>query len=348
LFTREHNAICDRLLAAYPSRRGDDEWLFQKARLINIAVIAKIHTVEWTPALLNNPTMRFAMRGNWWGALGEHYYRERGRTTQGETLQGIPGSVTDHHAAPYSLTEEFVAVYRMHPLMPDLYEFRRLKDNSRIPGADALDFRAISGKRTAGLLDRVPLSDAAYSLGTRNPGQIRLRNYPSGLNTFERQDAIVGPESKMFFDVGTVDVTRDRERGVPRYNDFRRMLRMRPFDSIDEITSNKEWAAEINAVYGGDVEKVDAIVGLLAEDLPEGFAFSDTAFRIFIVMASRRIKSDRFFTVDYTPQMYTPEGMDWINRTFMTDVFLRHMPELEPAMRGVKNAFFTWREATPQ
>ena len=56
LFTREHNAICDRLLAAYPARRGDDEWLYQKARLVNIAVIAKIYTVEWTPALLNNPT----------------------------------------------------------------------------------------------------------------------------------------------------------------------------------------------------------------------------------------------------------------------------------------------------
>ena len=163
-------------------------------------------------------------------------------------------------------------------------------------------------------------ADAAYSLGTRNPGQVRLRNYPSGLSHFERQDSLSGSDSKQFFDLGTVDVVRDRERGIPRYNDFRRMLRMQPFKSIDEITSNKEWAAEIGAVYGGDIEKVDTIVGLLAEDLPEGFGFSDTAFRIFIVMASRRLKSDRFFTVDFTPEMYTPEGMDWINRTFMTDV----------------------------
>jgi len=27
--------------------------------------------------------------------------------------------------------------------------------------------------------------------------------------------------------------------------------------------------------------------------------FSDTAFRVFILMASRRLKSDRFFTRDY-------------------------------------------------
>src|SRR4029453_2802473 len=32
---------------------------------------------------------------------------------------GIPGSATEHHTAPYSLTEEFVSVYRMHPLLPD-------------------------------------------------------------------------------------------------------------------------------------------------------------------------------------------------------------------------------------
>ncbi len=324
LFTREHNAICDRLLAAYPARRGDDEWLYQKARLVNIAVIAKIHTVEWTPALLNNPTMRFAMRGNWWGAFGETFHRERGRVTQGEVLQGIPGSDTDHHTAPYSLTEEFVAVYRMHPLMPDVFEFRSVNDDSPIPGAEALDFRAISGTPHGRALSKMSQADAAYSLGTRNPGQVRLRNYPSGLSHFERQDSLSGSDSKQFFDLGTVDVVRDRERGVPRYNDFRRMLRMKPFKSIDEITSNKEWAAEIDAVYGGDIEKVDTIVGLLAEDLPEGFGFSDTAFRIFIVMASRRLKSDRFFTVDFTPEMYTPEGMDWINRTFMTDVFLRH------------------------
>ena len=48
---------------------------------------------------------------------------------------------------------------------------------------------------------------------------------------------------------------------------------------------------------------------MFAEPLPEGFAFSDTAFRIFILMASRRLNSDRFFTRDFTPHVYTPLGM---------------------------------------
>jgi hypothetical protein len=65
LFAREHNAIVDRLRLDYPA--ADGEWLFQKARLVNAALIAKIHTVEWTPALMNSPEGRFAMRGNFWG-----------------------------------------------------------------------------------------------------------------------------------------------------------------------------------------------------------------------------------------------------------------------------------------
>ena len=32
---------------------------------------------------------------------------------------------------------------------------------------------------------------------------------------------------------------------------------------------------------------------------------SDTAFRIFVPMASRRLNSDRFFTTDYAPRIHT-------------------------------------------
>ena len=49
------------------------------------------------------------------------------------------------------------------------------------------------------------------------------------------------PAQDLAFDVGVQwriavvlpDVFRDRERGVPRYNNFRRMLRMRPVQSFE-------------------------------------------------------------------------------------------------------------------
>ena len=56
----------------------------------------------------------------------------------------------------------------------------------------------------------------------------------------------------------------------------------------------------------------------------------------------RRLKSDRFYTVDFTPRVYTPEGMDWIDHNDMTSVLLRHYPELEPPLRGQRNAFAPW------
>src|SRR3712207_8955297 len=45
-------------------------------------------------------------------------------------------------------------------------------------------------------------------------------------------------------------------------------------------------------VYGGDIDQVDTMVGLLSETPPPGFAFSDTAFRLFILMRSEEHTSE--------------------------------------------------------
>lgn len=90
------------------------------------------------------------------------------------------------------------------------------------------------------------------------------------------------------------------------------------------------------------IEDVDLTVGLHAEPPPTGFGFGDTAFRIFILMASRRLKSDRFFTTDFTPETYTPEGMRWIAENDMSSVLARHYPDLGPALHSVRNAFAPW------
>ncbi len=89
------------------------------------------------------------------------------------------------------------------------------------------------------------------------------------------------------------------------------------------------------------------MVGLFAENPPEGFGFSDTAFRIFILMATRRIQSDRFLTVDFRPELYTPLGMDWIARGGMNSVILRHCPELAAMLPRGATAFAPWRPVLP-
>ncbi len=325
LFMLEHNAICDRLAAEHPD--WDDTRLFDTARLVNAALMAKIHTVEWTPAIIAHKTTTFGMRANWYGILGKRF----GKWSSNEVLGGIPGSPTDHHGVPYSLTEEFVAVYRMHPLVPDDFTFRSVETDEVLAERTFRDLGALDVRDR---LDELGFENAFYSLGIAHPGAITLHNFPRFLQEFKRPDGTV-------IDLAAIDVLRIRERGVPRYNDFRRLFHLKPAETFEELTDNPVWAEELRRVYG-DVERVDLMVGLYAEPLPKGFGFSDTAFRVFVLMASRRLKSDRFFTSDYNAETYTQAGLDWIDETSMRDVLLRHFPGLEPALRGVDNAFQPW------
>ena len=335
LFALEHNAICGHLRREYPS--WSDQRLFDAARLVNAALMAKIHTVEWTPAILAHPALRLAMDANWWGLFGERLHRILGRIGKGEVLGGIPGSPTDHHDVPYALTEEFVSVYRMHPLIPDDYELYSLATGELVRTSSFVD---LAGRNAANVIDdRLGALDVIYSFGIAHPGAIVLHNFPQALRDFTKEDRNTG--EKIRIDLAAIDVMRDRERGVPRYNQFRRLLRLPPARSFEALTANRVWAEELREVYG-DVERVDAMVGMYAEPPPKGFGFSETAFRIFILMASRRLKSDRFFAADFTPRVYTPAGMAWISDNDMTSVLLRHYPELMPALRAAPNAFAPW------
>ncbi|MCT9083264.1 peroxidase family protein [Streptomyces fulvoviolaceus] len=334
LFSREHNAICDRLGAEYPA--WTDEEIFQRARLVNSALLAKIHTVEWTPAVISHPTTQVAMRANWFGLAGERAHRLFGRLSESEVISGIPGSRTDHYGVPFSLTEEFVAVYRMHPLIRDDWSLRTTADDSKIRECD---FGDIAGPLALDVLKNISMTDLFYSFGTLNPGLVTLHNFPKFLQEFRR------PDGKLQ-DLAATDILRSRELGVPRYNEFRRLLRLEPAKDFEGLTENPEWAAEISKVYDGDIEQVDLTVGMFAERRPTGFAFSDTAFRIFVLMASRRLNSDRFFTDYYTPAVYTQTGLDWIEQNTMVTVLLRHHPELRNSLASVDNGFAPW--ATPE
>jgi hypothetical protein len=331
LFMREHNAICDRLRKEHPT--WPDDKLYDRARLINAAVMAKIHTVEWTPAVIAHPTTVRGMHANWYGLVGERFTKRFGRLGPSEVLSGIPGSPTDHHGVPYSLTEEFVAVYRMHPLIPDDYVFRSAADGKEI-GKHTLG-ELTRPDRTRERLHEIGVANALYSFGVAHSGAIKLHNYPRSLQAFEPD------QDRPPIDLATIDILRIRERGVPRYNEFRKLFHRQPVTSFEDLTRDCATAEELRRIYG-DVDRLDLLVGLYAEPLPKGFAFSDTTFRVFVLMASRRLKSDRFFTTDYTRERYTQTGLDWINETTMKTVLLRHYKELGPALHGIDNAFKPW------
>src|SRR5262249_30436427 len=143
-----------------------------------------------------------------------------GRLTSDEGISGIPGSVHDHDGIPFSLTEEFVAVYRMHPLIPDQIDFHNL-DESKPPATRAIADTAFD--KAQEVLKDYSLAEAVYSCGIANPGAVKLQNYPQFLRSLQLPPA-PGAAPGERLDLAAIDILRDRERAVPYYNRFRELL----------------------------------------------------------------------------------------------------------------------------
>jgi hypothetical protein len=284
------------------------------------------------------------MNANWWGLLGEPIKKYIGRISASEAFSGIPGSETNHSGADYCLTEEFTAVYRLHPLLPNDIQIINAADGRRgrvlkFESSDLNDPDLIIGPHAMdNALRDSELIDIVYTFGVHNPGAVTLRNFPNWMRRLRRRN---GQQLEELIDLAAIDILRDRERGVPRYNRFRELFHLPRVRSFDQMTDDPELVRTLREVYGHP-DKVDLMVGMYAEKPPEGFGFSDTAFRVFILMASRRLKSDRFFTNDYRPAVYTQPGIDWIENNNMTTVLLRHFPELTPVLQRTANAFAPW------
>ena len=332
LFMREHNAICDHLHATHPEkirRRA-----LRQARLVVAALMAKIHTVDWTPAIIAHPTTVKALRANWWGlgasarqdGFGRHH-RER----------GDPRHPGDEDGPPRRPVPADRGVRRRLPHAPADPRRLRLPRARRRRAAPAVHVARTSRRSTcAERLTEMSLADVIYSFGDDYPGALTLHNYPRYLQDFHRADG-------EHIDLASIDVLRIRERGVPRYNDFRRLFHLEGVRQLrgDDAThrSSRGPAPRLR----GCRKRVDLMVGIYAEPKPKGFGFSDTAFRIFILMASRRLES-RPLLHGRLPARGLHEGGDRLGRGQpMRSLLLRHFPELEPALEGVANPFAPWK-----
>ncbi|ESW23107.1 hypothetical protein PHAVU_004G019000 [Phaseolus vulgaris] len=344
LFVQEHNAVCDTLKIHYPEL--EDEELYNHARLVTSAVIAKIHTIDWTVELLKTDTLLAGMRVNWYGFLGKKFKDAFGHVG-GSILGGLVGlKKPQNHGVPYSLTEEFVCVYRMHSLLPDNLQ---LRDISATPGPDKslpvikeIPMKNLVGLQGEKMLAEVGVARQLVSMGHQACGALVLWNYPVWLRDLISQN-LDGTERPDLVDLAALEIYRDRERGIPRYNQFRRGLLLIPISKWEDLTDDKEAIQVLEEVYGDDVEELDLLVGLMAEKKIKGFAISETAFVIFLLMATRRLEADKFFTSKFNKEVYTIKGFEWIKRTeSLKDVIDRHYPEMTHKWLNSSSAFSVW------
>jgi hypothetical protein len=463
LFAREHNAFVTefrRITALKPNadcglrdpakpkqiihyRDVTPDQLFEIARLVVAAEIAKIHTIEWTPQLLYNEPLYLGMNGNWNGLLGANggllskalsdvvvanfgKSTDAAKATQwysvfasGPGIFGLGSKVpgfditnpkytnggVNHFGAPFNFPEEFVSVYRLHPLVPDLLEYRDLAaDPNRIAKRISV-VETFQGKATD-FTHTMGLANWGLTLGRQRLGLLTLHNSPLFLQNLK----IGRLDSKtQQIDVMALDIIRDREHGVPRFNEFRRQYGLRQLTSFDDFMDpgvapgspdqleQQSTVQTLREVYGqhicdaskiitdaqvnddkspindclghpdgtmiDNIEDVDTAVGYLAEyRRPHGFAISETQFVVFILNASRRLFSDRFFTSCFRPEFYATLGVDWVNNNGpgpamlekgvpnghkqpvspMKRMLMRNIPELRPELENVVNAFDPW------
>ncbi|KAL3833220.1 hypothetical protein ACJIZ3_007956 [Penstemon smallii] len=349
LFVKEHNAICDALKKEHP--KFEDEELYLHARVVTSAVIAKIHTIDWTVELLKTDMLRAGMRVNWYGLLGKKLKDKYGHIgIGGNVLSGILGLKNPNdHGVPYSLTEEFVAVYRMHSLLPDNFLLRNIEaaPNKSPPLIKQIDMAEMIGQTGIDHLSKIGFEGQMVSMGHQACGALELWNYPMWLRNLTAQN-VDGSDRPNPVDLPALEIYRDRERSIARYNDFRRALFLIPISKWEDLTNDNEAIETLREVYNDDVEELDILVGLMAEKKIKGFAISETAFFIFLLMATRRLEADRNFTSDFNEEVYTKKGLEWVNTTeSLKDVLDRHYPEMSKKWMNSSSAFSVW-DSSPE
>uniref|UniRef100_A0A2N9ELS2 Uncharacterized protein n=1 Tax=Fagus sylvatica TaxID=28930 RepID=A0A2N9ELS2_FAGSY len=331
LFIKEHNAVCDTLKMKERKReknipegfgrtgggaphRGEEDRSTGEGWPVAAGSRTAVHSVQY-------------------GLLGKKF-----KDTFGHVGGGILGGLVGlkkpiNHGVPYSLTEEFVSVYRMHSLLPDYLD---LRDISATPGPN----------KSPPLNEKVPMPNLIGIKGEKALAEIGFAKQIVSMGP----PSLRGPRALELSNVAkrhyTTRLYRDRERKVARYNEFRRGLLLIPISKWKDLTDDDEVVQVLEEVYGHDVEELDLLVGLMAEKKIKGFAISETAFIIFVLMASRRLEADRFFTSNFNEETYTKKGLEWVNKTeSLKDVIGRHYPELVKKWMNSTSAFSVWDSA---
>ncbi len=364
LFELNHNRICDLLKTGVDpatGRRygpGHSDWstdqLFHTARLINGHIMAKIHTVEWTPAVLPTRELSIGMSTNWNGLLDALVNKfDKRRVTNGfdvtnPVLGGLVGGRRDGFGVPYNFGEQFSEVYRLHAGIPQHIEVRPIGEAAAVETVPT-DATREQGSRK--LLDKYGLPTLVHSLLFDKMAQLVNNNYPPMFTE-------LSVEGLPVMDLGAVDILRARERGVPLYNEFRRQIGLPPLATFEDLKADPDTTARLKEVYP-DVEHLDLIVGTLCEGERPLHGFGQTLFAVFVQFASGRLQRDPWFSKDkYNERYLTVEGIRFIDDADLRNTLLALCPQLAETNLGrldehgeplVHNAFepisSTWKSA---
>lgn len=77
---------------------------------------------------------------------------------------------------------------------------------------------------------------------------------------------LFGPPPAPGLDLGSLNIQRGRDHGLPDYNTFRIAFGLVPVTSFSQISSDTAVQAQLDAAYFGNVDDIDPWVGMISED----------------------------------------------------------------------------------
>ncbi|MEM8732658.1 MAG: peroxidase family protein [Planctomycetota bacterium] len=130
---------------------------------------------------------------------------------------------------------------------------------------------------------------------------------------------LFGPPGSGGFDLASLNIQRGRDHGLADYNQVREDMGLERVTSFEEISSDPEIQRRLEEAYG-DVDSIDAWVGMLAEDHARGSTLGITASTIIAEQFEALRDGDRF----YYENVFEGRQLDQLNRTTLADVIERN------------------------
>jgi hypothetical protein len=140
---------------------------------------------------------------------------------------------------------------------------------------------------------------------------------------FEIDDArnlLFGPPGAGGIDLVAVDIQRGRDLGLPSYNQARKDFGLKPAASFADITADTAVQGYLQTAYGS-VDKIDALVGMVAEDHVPGAMVGPLLFNVIKDQFERLRDGDRYW---YENGQFTPSELVQIRNTTLADIIRRN------------------------
>src|SRR5262249_15630070 len=122
-------------------------------------------------------------------------------------------------------------------------------------------------------------------------------------------------------DLASINIQRGRDLGLGTLNETRVALGLDPYQSINDIPTDKETKDALNIAYGGHVSKVDLWTGGLAESAVNGGMVGETFGKIIAMQFEDLRDGDRLW---YENQGFDAQTLATIKDTTLSDIIERN------------------------